>query len=222
MKKSYLLFIAMLLWAACSTVKKYDTGTLTDQQVLNYIEVYKKLKDKAPEILEAVNKDPENKQTASEQFNVFEDIIKEGGIESYPHFVYLNAKIGSIFSIMQATNSMEQFKEMTESGDKSFEQAIAEVEKQLANPDVPEETKVELRKTLEELKRGQSEVKQNWEENSKWANLVLDKVNDIAGLIVNEGDVEVVKRHEKEIMEAYMGFPMPELPDNKFPEIKFE
>ena len=56
----------------------------------------------------------------------------------------------------------------------------------------------------------------------KWANLVMDNVGKVTGLIVNEKDVEVVKKHESEIYEAYTGFPQPAGADGKLPPLKWD
>ena len=218
-KLSVLLLISI---TACTTIKQYDTGTLTDKDIVQYTEVYKKLREKAPTILEEINKDPNNSQLAIEKFSNFEEIIKNGGFEGYPQFVYMNAKIGSIFSLIQATKSMNSFEELNESSNKMLRQGIEIIDEQLADPDVPEETKAELRVTKTELLSGQDELNENWEKNSKIANFVLEKATKIAGLIVSQEDVEAVKRNEKLIMEAYVGFQMPELPNNTFPDLKFE
>ena len=64
-----------------------------------------------------------------EGFNKFENIIKGGGITDYPAFVLMNAKIGSIFSIIQAEISMVKFKNLNQNGQELIQQSIEELEK---------------------------------------------------------------------------------------------
>jgi uncharacterized protein (UPF0147 family) len=220
MKTSIFLFVFFLFLFSCSVVEK---GTpLTDKDVKNYIEVYKNLRKDAPKMLENINSAPESNQKGLETFNNFEKIIKNGGIKDYATFVMMNAKIGSIFSILQAESGMQHFENLSESSGSMLEQGIAEIEKILADPNIPEEIKIEHRKTLQELEKSKSELNQNWDKNKPIAAWVLEKTKQISGLIVTENDILIVKKYEKEIMEAYVGFPMPKLPDGKMPELKFD
>lgn len=214
------IFTGILTVMSCGVVDKGDS--LTDEQVLNYIKVYKKMREAAPGMLEKINQNPDDSQAGKEGFNNFENIIKDGGLKDYPQFVMLNAKIGSIFSIMQATEGMDKFSNMNESSKNMLDEVIAEYQKIIDDPEMPEETKNSARQGIEELKKSKKELSENWEKNKFLADFVLNQVKKISGLIVDEADIEVVKHHEKEIMEAYVGFPMPELPDGKMPKLNLD
>ncbi len=186
-----------------------NKSSLTDENVMNYLSGYKKLREKAPEILQNLNENKNDVESGMQRFNTFEEIIKESGLENYADFVRLNAKIGTIFSVIQANKGMNRFEKLNTDSKTMFDKNIKFLEEQLADPDVPEETKKEIRETIQKLKNGKTELTKNWEKNEKWANLVLKNVQKLTKLIVSKEDIEVVLRHENEIMEAYVGFPMP-------------
>ena len=212
------LFFISLIYS-CTFSEK---SSLTDEKVKNYIEVYKQLREEAPIILEKINSNPKNADIGQEQYATIQNIIKDGGFDNYAQFVMVNAKIGSIFSIIQANSGMEKFENLVESGDDLIDDGIALIKEQLDDPEVPEETKVELRKTLKELQKGQNESNDNWKKNEKIAKIVMKTTKKISGLIVSEGDIQIVKKYEAEIMEAYVGFQMPELPDGNFPKLNLD
>jgi hypothetical protein len=218
--KQIILIFGLLIFFSCGIINKEDG--LTEDQIKNYAETYKNLKEKAPDILQQINQDPENSDIGADKFGEIESIITDGGFRSYQEFVIVNTKIGAIFSIMQANSSMENFEDMNESGNQSFESGIAELERLIADPNTPEDVKNEYRKTIEELKQAKQEVNESYTENKKWADLVMKGADKIQGLIVSENDLELVKKYEDDIFEAYTGFPKPELPSNEFPEIKFD
>lgn len=216
---SLLTLISIILFS-CGVV---DTGgDLTEQKIENYIDVYQKLREIAPDILEQINKNPENSDIGLEKFSEIESVIKDGGFRSFADFVRTNAKIGAIFTVIQANSAMENYEDLNEWSNESFDSGIAEYEKLIADPNIPEENKKEYRQAIEELKKSQNEVNDDWDANKKWANLVLKGVNKIKGLIVSEEEIELVKKYEAEIYEVYTGIPQPELPDNKFPDITFD
>ncbi len=180
------------------------------------------MKEQAPGVLQKLNEEGNTEVAGQAGFNDFEKIIKEGGLGNFPDFVRLNAKIGGVFSIMQANKGMETAKNLEESGQSMFSDGMRVIQEQLDDPNVPEETKVELRTALEELKGGAKELKDTYTGNLEWANLVMEQANKLSGLIVNKKDIEVIKKHEAEIFEAYTGFPEPVGNDGKLPPIKWE
>lgn len=120
-------------------------------------------------------------------------MIKEAGFKDYFEFVKVNAKIAWAWNVSQGELEIERFKGMTDNGVKQMDEAIA-------NPDVPEETKAELRKARQE-------ILDNWAHNKSmrifpWALFVL---------FTNRHDLEIIKRHQKELMEAYTGIPQAKL-----------
>jgi len=201
------LFSALII--SCTQITG-EKGTLTNEQVENYIKAYTKLKEVAPDILIDINENSDESKVGKDGFDSIEKIIKDCGIESYAEFVRLNAKIGTVFSILQAHRGMDQQANLQESGQDMFNDSYRLIEEQLNDPEVPEETKEELRKTLEELKQSSNELKESYESNKIIADWVMGKVQKISGLLVNEADVEVIQSYEDEIFKAYTGFPRPE------------
>lgn len=193
-----------------------EKGTLTDEKIMQYLAAYKNLKEKAPEMLEKYNTSNQSVSAGQEGFNDFESAIKEGGLSGYPEFVMLNAKIGSVFGIIQASKSMNQFETMKAEGQTMLDDGRAALEEQLSNPDVPEAAKEELRKSLEKLNQADKDIDAEYDNNSKWANFVMENANKITGMIVNEQDIELVKKHEAAIFEAYTGFAPPAGLDENF------
>ena len=217
MKKLLSISIVFLIIFSCSQITG-EKGTITDEQVENYLKAYKMLREKAPDILQGINENSNQTKADKKGYNTIEGIIKESGIESYAEFVRLNAKIGSVFSILQANRGMNQQANLQESGQDMFNDSYRFIEEQLDDPEVPEETKVELRKTMEELKKDSKELKETYESNKVIADWVMDKANKISGLLVNEADIKVIQAHEEEIFEAYTGFPRPKGFDGSMPD----
>lgn len=209
MKKTILRLLFIVFLAGCIVGKMSDKHKLTDEKMEKYLKAYKALRQKAPDVLRELNANGETPEAGQEGFNTFENTIKDAGLDSYTEFVILNAKVGSIFSLIQAESGMETFGNLRSSGNVMFDDGIAQIEEQLQNPDLPEETRIELEKAKAELQKGQSEMNQTYEENEKWANLVIDNVQKLTGLIVDEDEVEVVKKYEDQILQAYTGFDVP-------------
>jgi hypothetical protein len=181
------LLSSILMFTYCGEFTK--KGTLTDEKVSQYITAYKNLKSKTPGLLEKFNQNGESVQAGKEGFADFESAIKESGLSGYSEFVVLNAKIGSIFGIIQASKGMNQFENMHNQGQEMFSEAQQTIQKQLDDPNVSEETKNELRKSLEEIKNSQKTVNADYENNMKWGKFVMEKVQKISGLIVDEKDI---------------------------------
>ncbi|MCF6365877.1 MAG: hypothetical protein L3J35_06695 [Bacteroidales bacterium] len=218
MKKAIFISVISVVLFSCVQVTG-EKGTITDEQVVNYLKAYKKLKEKAPDILRNINENVNGSNAGKMGFNSFESIIKESDIESYAEFVRLNAKIGSVFSILQASRGMNQQQNLQESSQEMFSDGYRFIEEQLNDPDIPEETKAELRITLEELKKGSNELKEEYESNKVIADWVFEKAKKVTGLIVNEADIDVIQAHEEEIFEAYTGFPRPKGFDGNMPDL---
>ena len=77
---------------------------------------------------------------------------------------------------------------------------IKQMEEAITNPDVPEETKAELRKAKQDILN-------NWAHNKKYADISMSIVRPLT----NEHDLEIIKHHQKELMEAYTGIPQEKL-----------
>lgn len=210
-KDHKLFFLLFIIAVANSCIPGLDNkSSLTDERVENYIEVYKKMRKSTPEILQGLNEGGDVNENGQGSYEAFEKIIKEGGLEDFADFVRLNAKIGTIFSIIQANRGMDQYEQLKGDSENMFDENIKLLEEQLKDPEIPEDTKQELRESIKEIKRGKQEFNESMGKNEKWANLVLENVQKLTNLVADEHDVEVVMRHETEIMEAYVGFPLPD------------
>ncbi|MEM6298624.1 MAG: hypothetical protein AAF740_08055 [Bacteroidota bacterium] len=184
-----------MLISACQGVDRAASLELTDENVQNYIKAYKALRKQVPEILEGLNQNPEATINPQAQFGQIENIIQESGLQDYPEFVVLNAKIGAVFSIIKATEGMEKFQNLQDSGNEMFSDSRSEIQKLLNDPSIPEETKAELRATLEELDANQQTMNQAYSENRVWAEVVLETVTQLTDYIVSEADIEMVKKY---------------------------
>lgn len=207
----------ILFITSCSFIN--NSVELTDNQVLSYISTYKELREKAPAILEQVNQNPKNSDIGLEKYKEIESIITNGGFRSFQEFVLINAKIGAVFSLIQADKSINTFDEMNKWGNQAFDDGIAEYERLIADPNTTEEMKKEYEKGILELQKAKNEVNQNFEYNKKWANTMKKAAEKISGLLVTESDFEIVKKYEADIYDAYSGFKQPELPENQFPKL---
>ena len=212
MKNIILFFLISIVISSC-IFNSSDKKCLTDEDIANYIKVYNNLKKQAPSMLQEVNADKDADVAGKQGYDDFEKTVKDGGIADYAAFVKMNAKIGAVFSIMQANSFMEDMGEMTTDGMSQLDDATNMYDSLINDPNTPEAAKAEYRRAKEETQKGKQEISQNWEENKKWADMVLEKVNKISGITASECDVEMVKKHEKEIMESYTGFPAPATPE---------
>ena len=203
------LIIISSLLTSCFVLDKLKALKLTDKKIDQYIAAYNNLKKKMPQLLQEMNKNPQNKDIGKNQFEQINSLIKETGIKDYTEFVLLNAKIGSIFSIIQGEKGMSDFEKLKEKGDKMLSDGEKQLMEQINNPDIPEETKAELKKALEEIRQSTKNISDTYANNTKWANLVMDKVKGVSNLMVDKNDIDVVKRNESKIMQAYTGFTKP-------------
>ncbi len=219
--KLFLGLCIMSLLFSCSQVTG-KKGTLTDQKIQNYIKAYKGLRENAPGMLKNLNENGETVDAGKAGFADFEKIIKEAGMENYPDFVRTNAKIGVIFSLIEANKGLTRSGNLERSSKAMIDDGIAFLEKQIADPNVPEETKAELRKQILEQKKNKKKLTDTYDKNTGIANLVIEKVQKIQGMVVNESDVEAVERNHTALFEAFTGFPEPAGMDGNLPKINFE
>ncbi|MBN2890325.1 MAG: hypothetical protein JXL97_00525 [Bacteroidales bacterium] len=223
MKQILLLGLTIsMFFTSCIVMAGAKKNKLTEEKVQNYINVYMELRSAAPDILENINKDPENADIGKEEYKKIESIIKDGGFENYADFVYTNAKIGSVFSIIQAQKGMNNFENLNESSNDMFEEGIKEIQKVIDDPETPEETRQELIAQIDEMKQSQILMNDTYEQNEDLAKFVLKGVEKISGLIVNEDEIAIIEKYEQEILATYVGFQLPELPDGHMPELNLD
>lgn len=160
---------------------------LTDELVEKYIVAYRNLKKQGPEILNDVNKSNGDVNAANAQFNNIEKTMQDAGFKDYPEFVVVNARIAWAFNIIEGTAAVGDFEGRKDDG-------LRQIDSVLALPEVPEETKAELRKSREAITK-------DWDKNKKWADFTLEKINKLT----SDADKEVIKRHRKQLLEVYSG-----------------
>lgn len=182
-----IVLVLTTLLSACS----FFTGPkITDEIVQNYIKAYTRLRQAGPELAERM-RNANGQEVDIDQgmagYQEIEKIIKESGFKSYREFVQVNAKIGLAFSQLEGRAFMNDMDQMHAIGNE-------EIDKQLADPQVPEEVKAELR-------RAKQEIAENMNKNKPWAEGVM-KGAELAG---DKETLEVVRRHQKAIRDAYTG-----------------
>jgi len=197
------LTITLNVLMACIGGKKEP---LTIQKIEAYIEAYKELRVAGPDFLNQANSGNIDKQ--KEGFNDFESILKKHGL-TYPEFVKLNAKIGAIYSVLNAESFMGNMENMVGDGNNQFDDGIKQMQQQIDDPDVPEETKKEFRKSIEEMKAAKNQMNSEYSKNKYWADLVIDKTKSITNQFISKEDVELVKQYFDKITESYTGGVVP-------------
>jgi len=200
--------IILIIFWCCEPVKKANVK-LTDENVSNYIEAYKELREKLPSILVEINKTNDKENFPTDFYEQFNEIIKKHGIDSYSEFVMLNAKTGAIFSIIQGEAGMGKIKNQNINGQQVIDDGIKLIEEELKNPNLPDETRKQLESQIKELRAQKRQSQGEWSKNEKWAMWTLEKVKKVSNIVVDSTDIEVIKRHELELMEAYAGRTIP-------------
>jgi len=220
MKYLHIKCLLILLLVSCEFIN--NRNNITEKQLINYIKTYKELRTSAPELLESLNINPENYQKSKLLTNDVEKMVVNQGFKSFSEFIVINAKVGIIFSLIQANKGIDNFKNLHENSLEMIDQGIAEYQKLIDDPEIPEENKDDYKNAMQELMESKNEITKNASTDQKIADAVLDKAQKISGLIVSEKDIELINKFENEIMAAYAGFPVPELSDGKFPDISLK
>jgi predicted nucleic acid-binding Zn-ribbon protein len=130
--------------------------------------------------------------------------LEKNGL-NYADFIRLNAKIGAIYSVVNAEYFMENIQKQVDEGKKQLEDGIKLMQEQIDNPEVAQETKEELRKSIEELKVTKEETDFQYGKNKLQADLVLKRVKRITNQYISEEDIELVNSYYDEITQAYTG-----------------
>lgn len=164
---------------------------LNDELIARYIVAYKRLRQIAPNLArQMANSDgttPADIETGVQGFEQIEAAIKEAGFKDYAEFVRTNARIAWAFNQIQGRAFMGKMERMHQIG-------LEEIDAQLANPEVPEEAKAELR-------RARQEIIDNYEKNVPYAEGVLSVTENLT----DKETIEVVARHRAALEEAYIG-----------------
>lgn len=170
-----------------------SVGDLNDETVLKYIKVVRELHKLGPSIPEKIAGREGDPEVGEEVFSQIEKIIKDGGFKDYTEFVKVNAKVAWAWNVSQGEKGIQDFQTMKDIG-------VSKIKEALANPNIPEETKVELRKTL-------AETESNWKKNKYYADMTLNFVKPFT----NKSDLDFINRHYKDLMEGFTGRTLEEL-----------
>ncbi|MCB1159623.1 MAG: hypothetical protein H7A25_06850 [Leptospiraceae bacterium] len=202
MNKLFLILplIIPLLYCDRPDKKLYDTYhenvsgvELNDETIKNYIKVTKALHKFGKGIPEKLAKKGEGIESGTELFKEIETAIKEGGFKSFADYVRVNAKIAWAWNVSQGEIGMLRFDKLQKDSEKQLIEAIH-------NPDVPQETKEELKKSLKQLQ-------DSYKNNKKYADIAMKFVRPLT----NDKDLAIIKKYQKELMEAYTGIPIQQL-----------
>lgn len=203
MKKLFylLLVISTSTFISCKDSSKKEES-LTGQKIEAYLNSYKALRAEAPELLNNANTG--NAVDQQKGFNDFEAILKKNGL-TYKEFVILNAKIGAIFSIQQGENFMGEMAEMKTAGMQQMDEGEKQIQASLDDPNIPEEAKKELRKSLEEMNAAKTKINTDYDKNKGWADAVMSKAKSVTNVFLSSEDIELVKQYSDKIKETYTG-----------------
>ncbi|GIX41373.1 MAG: hypothetical protein KatS3mg129_1106 [Leptospiraceae bacterium] len=179
-----------------------DVGDLTDEKVKKYICAYRTLRNKTKDhtgyfqILQEVEGNPTKLMDVYK--NMDED-VKKCGLKNMEEFVKLNSKIAWAWNIYQGQKGMKTFSNLQ---DNISNKSRKDMEQILSDPNIPEDMKKQFREQMEKsLQQAKEEYNKEFEKNKKWAEFALNIVKPLT----NDHDIEVVKRHEQELMEVFTG-----------------
>lgn len=160
---------------------------LTDELIEKYIVAYRELRKQGPDILNQVNEANGDVTKQLDGFNNIENTIQAAGFKDYPEFVVVNARIAWAFNVTEGIFAVGDFESMKNNG-------LFTIDSLLQDPAIPEETKVELRK-------GREKIVSQWNNDKKWADFTLDKIKKLT----SDADMEVIRRHRRQLLEVYSG-----------------
>lgn len=158
--------------------------TLTDADVVRYVKAYRALRVAAPEVAGELQKGGAPKAADLAKLDA---AVKSAGFKDMAEFVKVNAAVGWAFSQAKGGQALGD-------ADAAVKRGVAELDRQLANPAIPEATKEQLREQKEQMLA-------TYKHNKGWADWTMG----LAGALTDEASVAVVRRHAKEIEAAYLG-----------------
>lgn len=201
MKNTYFIIITLIL-SFCGEAKDKIQGAynktvsgveVTDENVVKYVAAVKALREIGPDIPKKLAEREEKIKAGMEIYSQIEETVKKAGFKDAPEFMKLNAKIAWAWNVSQGETGMHKMETMKDEG-------LAKMDAAINNPATPESAK-------EELKKAREVINQNWEKNRKYAEMTLKFIRPFT----NEKDLEVIKKHQKELMEAYSGLSLKSL-----------
>ncbi len=179
-----------LMFTAAFTIACGDKGPslgpkLTDADVKKYIVAYKNLKAAGPGLAEQAKAAKPGQGAANNP--TVDKAIKDAGFASYPDFVRVNARVALAFSAGQGNMAMSDTAAQMSDGEKQIREA-------LANPNVPEAAKVEMRKNL-------AEIQKTYARNKAPADAVMGVMN----AVVDADDAKVIAANRAALEAAFQG-----------------
>ncbi len=220
MKKISILIITILIITGClpslSPEKIYEmyheqvesVGELTDEMVENYVNAYRALKGNGINYLDFMEENKDSLDTENEAFNQVDSTLKSYNFADYAEFVKVNAKIAWAWNISQGQIGLMRFEKLHDNSQAMIvEQGIEPIQELLNDPDIPEDVKADLRVQLEELKQMSAELQSTYDENLGWAEIAMGYVTPLT----NEHDMDIIMRHEMELMEVFSGLTQAQL-----------
>jgi len=204
-----LLLVITVVFSGCFLIKKVD---LNDDLIKSYLQAYKNVKKVAPDLAKNGAIDI---NAAKNSFSKIESEIKAAGMKDFAQFVLVTEAVMWAFSKLQSDKYMSQMDKMTKGdfsdveGGNNLQNAQSDIETSmreiLDNPDIPDETKNQIRAQLassnKEIKDNMTNIRADFDKNKKWADIILKFV----GGQTNDNNLEVVKRHFNEIESAFAG-----------------
>ena len=175
-----------------------SVGDIDDTMVVKYARTVRLLRTEGIEFQQRLAQDPEAQR---EGFDRVERAIRKGGFKDYAQFVKVNAKIAWAWNLAQARLGMDKQKNLNRWAQDTTDAGVRQIDDALADPNVPESTKADLRKTRADLLAQKGTIADTWDKNKKWA----DWATKLTIPLTNEKDIAVVLRHQTELMEAFTG-----------------
>lgn len=174
-----------------------SVGDLDDDMIARYVKTMRLLRKTGISFEEHLAKDPDPQKG----FERIERAIKEGGFKDYAEFVKVNAKVAWAWNMAQAKSGMHKQKKLNEWAGNETDRGIQQIDQALANPNVPEETKRELRQTRAALVEQKKQISDTWNKNKRWADWAMKTVEPLT----NDRDTKVILRNERALMEVFTG-----------------
>ena len=183
------------------TQQRMGPQRLTDEQVRRYIRAYRRLKQHGRHELLAFQSRPNDLAHQRKAFQRIEKQLQADGFTDYAAFVRIHAKIAWAWSNYRAQQGLRTQSALQHKAQSDLDQGIHEIEQALANPQVPADTKRELRQTLRELKRNKQTLRSLHNKNAKWARFAMDITTPLS----NSEDMATIARHEQELLQVFTG-----------------
>lgn len=199
--KLLLLLAPVCLFAQSKQIAEYQKqvasiGPLTDELVVKYIQAQKALREQGADFLAYASTGK-----GKDGLQKFEGIVQAAGFADYAQFLKVNARIAWAFGMAQGAAGIQSFDKQYDDGMKQFDEGMAQLDTQIADPEVPEESKKELRKARAQLAAAKAKVSKDFQKNKKYAKVAMDKLAPLT----NKEDTDVVMRHQNELMEVFTG-----------------